>query len=44
MLWVKDVVDEAKGGRVSMRGKGNQTISVDNNDGGHCEVDLQLGY
>jgi hypothetical protein len=40
---VKEVVDGAKGS-VSIKGKGNQTISVDGNDCGHCEVDLQLGY
>jgi hypothetical protein len=40
---VKEVVDGAKSG-VSIRGKENQTISVDGNDCGHCEVDLQLGY
>lgn len=40
---MKEVVDGAKGG-VSITGKGNQTISVDGNDGGHCEVDLQPGY
>lgn len=40
---MKEVVDGAKGS-VSIKGKGNQTISVDGNDGRHCEVDLQLGY